>query len=208
MRLEYATIFNYHSRCQTQAGKDSVKAKNWFKGGKEFYIGRAIDIISKPDLTDIRNYLSDLQYTLVPVPRSHQIKPGSIWPSLTICNEMLNRGYGYQVSQIISRTKTIRSNSTSIGNRSTVAEQRDSIKIDLLFSPSNNFILVDDILSTGTTMYACALEILVSYPGAHIKTFSLMRTRHFETEITDLVEPFINWIHYIEPRDKCERRDY
>ena len=126
---------------------------------------------------------------LVPVPRSSPRKQNAAWPALTICRALQARGYGQGILELLQRTHNIRKASRSPGNRLTILEHLDTLKVqDESFTFSPKLVLVDDVITKGTMFSACFLALKRSMPDADIRAFALVRTQGNVDPVT-LVDP-------------------
>jgi orotate phosphoribosyltransferase len=62
--------------------------------------------------------------------------------------------------------------------------------------PSDNLVLIDDVVTKGRTLLAAAARLRQVFPGAQIRAFALMRTMSLSSEIDCLVQPCIGEIRW------------
>lgn len=56
--------------------------------------------------------------------------------------------------------------------------------------------LVDDFVTKGTTLYACALKLRETFPNATIRAFALGRAMGFVPDVRAIVEPCVGTITF------------
>lgn len=98
--------------------------------------------------------------TLIPVPKSDASKTVSDakWASLRLAEAAASVGSNLRVERLIVRTSGIRKSSDpdAHGPRPTVAEQVASLTLGSMDGLPPGIVLVDDVVTKGTTMVACA----------------------------------------------------
>lgn len=128
---------------------------------------------------------------LIPVPRSAPIVVGGVWPSLRICEELKSRKLGGHILACLRRTVAIRKSATAKGNRPDPIEHYNSVEVDdapsLLFQP-NRILLVDDVVTRGSTFLGMVPLLQESFPDSTILCFGLVRTMS-KTEIDSMAAP-------------------
>lgn len=129
---------------------------------------------------------------LVPVPRSGLTKAHTVWPSRRIAEELAAQGLGVDVAPVISRVVAV---AKSAGNRDRppLADHLASLAIQKSFRPPSQLLLVDDVVTTGTTLMACMLGLAEAFPGVPIGAFALARVLS-QGEPTQVFEPIVEEI--------------
>jgi len=146
------------------------------------------------------------EVTLVPVPRSAPLAEGALWPSRVIADILVDAGLGREVLPCIERVRAVRKSSSSPANeRPSVAEHYQSLGIREQLMKPENITLVDDVLTQGRTMFACALRLHEAFPGAAIRSFAIIRTQGFVENIEQIVEPSTGIIRYYDASGKTFR---
>jgi hypothetical protein len=117
----------------------------------------------------------------VPVPRSRLQKPGSLWPAHRICEELQRVGLVTQIAPMLHRFREVRPShkSSSGGDRASADEHYASIEVlaELaLGSQSAEILLVDDLVTRGSTFLACQALLHEAVPFAKIRAFAVART--------------------------------
>jgi predicted amidophosphoribosyltransferase len=114
---------------------------------------------------------------LVPAPKSGVHKAGGLWPAERIARALVAEGFGREVRACVRRKTAVRKAAWSPGNRPTVREHIESMEIvpDLVLA-SSDVVVVDDIVTEGVMMMACATLLRRSFSNIQVKGFAVMRT--------------------------------
>lgn len=117
---------------------------------------------------------------LVPVPRSAPLVTGGLWPALKICQAIEDEGIAGQVLPMVIRQKAVPKSATaSQGKRPGPETHYDSLTLEPnrpLISPTQTFVIVDDVVTRGATFFGCYARLREDFPNAQIKCFGLIRT--------------------------------
>jgi hypothetical protein len=147
--------------------------------------------VVQPRCSDVVRYLAEKRRAdfdwlfgpssiLVPVPRSHPILENGLWPAWELSNLMASSGLGRAVNPCIQRIEPISASHTRIaGQFPSLEEHRKTLSLadaSPLFSDMQDLVLVDDIVTSGTTSLACALRIWERYPQATVRLFAFSRS--------------------------------
>jgi predicted amidophosphoribosyltransferase len=130
---------------------------------------------------------------LVPVPRSGLIKAHTVWPARRIAEELVRQRLGVDVVPVISRVAAV---AKSAGNlhRPPLAEHLASLAVQKSFRPPSRLLLVDDVVTSGTTLMACMQRLADAFPGVPITAFALARVQS-QGEATQVFEPILEEIY-------------
>lgn len=127
--------------------------------------------------------------TLVPVPGNCPREPGSMWaPELLAC-ALERHGLGCRVVPYLERTKLVRKSARSPGNRPLPIEHHDTIAVQRRLTAPSRILLVDDVVTTGSTFLGSAWLMREAYPDTDIKAFAAMRTIGYVNSFKRLVCP-------------------
>jgi hypothetical protein len=111
---------------------------------------------------------------LVPVPGSGLTKPNTVWPARRICEELIRHGFGHDVAPVLARVVAVRKSAGS-AERPTLREHVESLAVQKQFTPPSRLVIVDDVVTSGTTMMACAVKLAAAFPGVPVSGFALAR---------------------------------
>jgi len=116
---------------------------------------------------------------LVPVPRhrpNRKLEQGA-WPSLSLARAVEAYGLGSRVECLLVREKAIRK-SAGAKRRPDPHEHHDSFRVDrqaLLQAPPT-LLLVDDVITRGSTCLGAAWRLQEAFPAARVAMFAGVRT--------------------------------
>lgn len=123
----YGTFANYSPRGQSNLSQKSRLICSQIKAGR-FNPDQLVPHLNAPTGQVLQPFL-DPSVTFVPVPKSHPLTEGALWPSMVIAQELRRLGYGETISPFIKRTSPVRKSATAgWGNRPIVQVSRSIIK--------------------------------------------------------------------------------
>jgi len=88
-------------------------------------------------------------------------------------------------------------------DRATLQQHFDSMQVDVLNPSPTHIVLVDDIVTRGTTLLAAASRIAEAYPNAEVRAFAAVRTMSRQ-DIDTMESPCVGTIR---PQGKWSQRD-
>jgi hypothetical protein len=144
---------------------------------------------------------------LVPVPRNSLLQPDSLWGPERIATALVRRGFGVRVTPCLARTRAVRKSATSqAGQRPTPTEHFGSLAVQGNLGPTQEIVIIDDIVTRGHTMIGAANRLLEVFPSARIKAFAAMRTVSDWMDFSHIYDPRIGLIEYRQDSNDCIRR--
>lgn len=198
--LPYSALTTYSPRGQSEVSQKSRILRNQVKAGRDDALNRAAEIIR--DREEIAALLSEFlnpSTVLVPVPRSSLQVPGGLWPSLKIAQALQNAGLVTHIEPCLKRIKALpKSSFQSPGERPPVDMHVESLAVELQSQDilPIEFTLVDDFITKGTTLYACALKLREAFSNSTIRAFALVRTMGLVPDVRNIVDPCVGTITY------------
>lgn len=133
---------------------------------------------------------------LVPVPASVPSGSSAVWAAGEIAAALAHAGLGAGSQPILQRSTAVRKSATApAGGRPTIAEHYESFAVTARADGSECFVLVDDVITRGRTLFAAACALRAAFPHATIRGFALLRTMGF-AGVGRLVEPCIGEIRW------------
>lgn len=134
----------------------------------------------------------DGQPMLVPVPGSGLTKPRTVWPAKRVCEELVRQGCGEDVLPLIMRTAAV---PKSAGSRSrpSLEQHVESLTVQRGITTPSRLMLVDDVVTSGTTLMACAIKLRLAFPDVPVSSFALSRVQS-QGNPTDVFAPVLEQI--------------
>ena len=117
---------------------------------------------------------------LVPVPGSCPHQPGSMWAPELLANAMKKYNLGRSVAACLERTRPVRKSSQSPGNRVLPTEHYDTMAVNSTIPSPTHILLVDDVITKGSTFLGSAWLLSEAYPDAKIKAFAAVRATNLK----------------------------
>jgi predicted amidophosphoribosyltransferase len=122
-----------------------------------------------------------------------------LWPAKVIADILAAAGLGASVLPCVQRVTAVRKSSSSPAkDRPSVAEHYESLGVTPQLLRPAQITLVDDVLTQGRTMVACALRLAETFPDAQIRCFAMIRTQGFVENFEKIIDPSTGVIHYYD----------
>jgi predicted amidophosphoribosyltransferase len=126
---------------------------------------------------------------LVPIPKSSLMTKDSLWVPNKIAIALSNQGMGTYFP-CLQRIKAVpKSSCVNSKQRPKPIEHFNSVKIKELINQPKCIVLIDDIITRGSTLIECANVLKERYPKIPIYGFAIMRTISNPEEFKSIVDP-------------------
>lgn len=138
---------------------------------------------------------------LVPAPRSAPFPAGLeiplrgterdfLWVPRRICQQLVEaRLAAAWAPLLVRKAKVTKSAGAGIGDRPLPALHAESMAVTSQSTAASRFVIVDDVVTRGATLLACASLLQERYPGADISGFALLRTISNPSEFSQILQP-------------------
>jgi hypothetical protein len=213
--LPFASFLNYSPRGQTEISARSKRIGLAIKvdgaGPQapepmiEYAVRRLTEELSTSaaDLTEF--FGRDV--VAVPIPSRSLIPPDGLWVPKRIASALAAQGLVGAVRPVLRRTHAIpKSAFATPGQRPPLDIHLDSLEsVETEGLTRERFLLIDDVVTKGTTLFACGQKMRKAFPGADLAAFALLRTRGLVSEIERIIDPCRGRIHWDSERGEPRR---
>ena len=132
---------------------------------------------------------------LVPTPRSSLTKTGGLWVPEDLAIAISNRGLAWGVDRSLERIKPVSKSAWSApGERPSPFTHYDSLAAQSNFNNATDIVLIDDVITRGSTLLGAANRLLTVFPNAQIRAFAAMRTVSNADEFKHWIDPIVGRI--------------
>lgn len=189
---------------------NAIRSKNFVvrvKNDKGAAIANGVrELCERIHGSELREFLGR-DAALVPVPRSNPIKEGALWPARRVCEELVRAGLGKEVVPCLRRTVSVPKSAWAEAQaRPGVAEHLASIVAEPVLAAWSRLVVVDDVVTSGTTLLASASCLMATYPSVEVVAFGLIRTMSQATDLETMYVPVVGEIVLEKLRGTVSRR--
>lgn len=180
---------------ESKSAMRNLKRDNVLRSGilTSEYVARAIKKdLEKYPFTDYFNSTT----VLVPTPRGSLPIKGMLWVPQRITTALINNGLGKSSEACLERVIAVsRSSGQRTGVlRATPSQHYQSMHVkELLFEPKE-IVMVDDVVTRGSTFLGGINRLVEAFPNAKIRAFAVMRSIHNPEDFSEIVDPRIGKI--------------
>lgn len=199
-KLEVGSLLIYPSRGRSEASLEAVKFTRYkLKPDKQNTIRKTVERLRECSSSGVLQGFFDEDALLVPMPGHAPRKEGWLWPAQRICEEMQRLGLG-ECAELLERTKRVRRSSETrdAAQRPTPQIHLDSFAYNPRLINPSVIILIDDVVTRGSTLAGGALKLRAEFPEALIKGFAVARVDG-EADLSDtkeMLDPKVEVVHY------------
>ena len=127
---------------------------------------------------------------LVPVPGSTLTKPDTLWVPKLLAEALTKHGLGSDVVTCLSRISPIpKSAHSKPEDRATPSKHTASMNIERMITDPKSVLLIDDLVTKGSTFLGATWKMTEMYPDASIKAFAAMGTVSNINDFTKVMNP-------------------
>jgi hypothetical protein len=213
--LPFGSFLNYSPRGQAETSARSkriglvIKVDGLGPQPPEPMIEFAVRRL-KEELSSSASGLKELfgaDVVAVPVPARRLIPSDGLWVPKRIASALAAQGLVGRVRPILQRTHAIpKSASAAPGQRPALDIHMESIEAtESEGLTRERFLLIDDVVTKGTTLFACGLKMQKAFPGSEMAAFALLRTLGLVPDIERIIDPCVGRITWDEDRSEPRR---
>lgn len=133
---------------------------------------------------------------LIPTPKSSLLKPGTLWVPERLTTALIKNGLGKASESCLERIKAVpRSSGQRDGSKRVkpfVHYESMNVK-KILFEPEE-IVLVDDVITRGSTVMGGVNRLAEAFPNAKIRGFAMMRVMSDVGDFVDVEDPCIGTV--------------
>jgi len=202
--LKVASLLIYPSRPQSAADREARDViLTGIKQAKPRHLQRVAERLADlPEDHSVRQLVPS-NAVLVPVPRSTPLRDGALWPTLDIAKALVSAGVGALVLPLLVRDEPVRrsAGARSLADREPPLRHYETVSAVVsqlgLEDPTAHYVLVDDVVTTGSTLIACASHLKSLAPEATIDAFAAARAErtHPFAEAKEMFSPGVQTIY-------------
>ncbi|MCX6648859.1 MAG: phosphoribosyltransferase [Candidatus Bathyarchaeota archaeon] len=118
----------------------------------------------------------------------------------------MGQGLGSEVAPCLVRSRPVIKSATSHPSlRPTPEAHYESLAVQRRLSEPRNILLIDDIITRGSTLMGSANRLADAYPQANIRAFAAMRTISSPADFKNFYDPCIGTIELRQSGDTLRR---
>lgn len=156
--------------------KNYVKNERTFEGPpKQTMSERVAEMVSENINSLPFKHFFGRDVSFVPVPSSGLILPGGLWVPERISSELSKKGLGVNYPCLERLKPVAKSSLSKPSDRPSAIDHYNSIGVKSLVQQPKTIVLVDDVVTRGSTFIGCAYRLKEKFPGVPIVAFAAMR---------------------------------
>lgn len=197
--IEFGSLLSYSSRGTDEKAKDSKQTMYAIKYDRMHgdlpmseYIAKVM--AKKLDTLPFAKFFTK-KTALVPTPKSGLARPHSLWvPQRLVCS-MQECDLGMQTKCLVRQTSVAKSSTSVPSKRPKPLDHYKSLRVmDTLDDSPDEIVIVDDVITRGSTLIGAAAKLAEVFPDAHIRGFAALRTVSYPDDFSDIFDPCIGKI--------------
>ena len=194
--LAFGSLLTYSPRGQSEVSRNSRRVCYGVKAGDPQILRLVGQRLREHiDRNDVLAVMFGATVTLVPMPRSTPLVQGALWPAQKICDALMQMRVADQVNPLLERLRPVaRSSHAPPGERPGIPEHYASLIAYRRTDVSDRIVLVDDVVTKGSTAIAAASRITEAYPETSIHLFAVIRTKGMVPDIERVLDPTFGYI--------------
>ena len=182
-KLEFGSYLTYSPRGQSETAvrsrywKDCLKNEKGVESPPKFMSQLVAERIKKDiDQMPFKHFFNE-NVSLVPIPKSSLMQQNALWVSEKIAKALSKQAFG-NFYPCLKRIKPVQKAAYAVpsNRRPKAIEHYSSIECQQLIHRPKEIVLIDDIITTGSTLLGCASKLEEIFPDVPIRAFAVIRT--------------------------------
>lgn len=117
----------------------------------------------------------------MPIPRSAPLKdPNALWPARELCKAIVAQGLASEVSLLLERVQAVPKSATAKSGADRPAphqhHESTTVQAALPIFLGRTLVLVDDVITRGSTMMGMHARMLEVFPNTDVRCFAALRS--------------------------------
>ena len=202
--IRFASLLSYVPERRWRDRPLTEEQRNVFKMGREYMLALKRDSNQPngllPICDSVAKWCADnkklfsgffsTKTILVPVPGSTLTRPDTLWVPKILADALVEYGLGGATATCLSRVKPIPKSATSRPeDRAAPIQHYETMGARRMLTEPKNILLVDDLVTRGSTFLGAAWRIAALYPNSRIKAFAAMRTVSDGNRFVGIMDP-------------------
>ncbi len=185
--VRFASLLAYSPRGQTDIDRKSRRVHDQVKHDKDGIIALAAQRIQEQwGSLGIEDFLGP-DTLLIPAPRSAPlIDARALWPGHRICEELVGRGLGADIFPCLERHEAVpKAAFAGPGQRIKAQRHMETLQVATTLSLRSHHVItiVDDFVTTGAMLLACASLVAAAFPSSTVICLGLVRRLESVSEL-------------------------
>lgn len=195
--VRFASLLAYSPRGQTDMDRRSRGVRDQVKHDKDGIIALAAQRIRERwGSLGIEEFLGP-DVLLIPAPRSAPLLDArALWPGRRICEELLRRDLAADIAPYLERhTAVPKAAFAAQGQRTKAQRHSETLRVvaPVALPPHRVLTIVDDFVTTGAMLLACASLVATALPASIVLCLGLVRRVE---SVAEILEPCAGTIAY------------
>ena len=207
-KLEFGSYLTYTPRPNSELAKRSKNIMIYLKS--EGNIGTPPKFMSEFIADRLKESIDQMPFkhffnenvSLVPVPKSSLMQSNALWVSEKIANALSKQAFG-SFYPCLKRIKPVQKAAYAVpsNKRPKPIDHYNSIECQQLVHRPKEIVLIDDIITRGSTLLGCANRVKEIFPDVPIRAFAVIRTISESDDFKKIEDPCVGTITLLSNND-------